>query len=169
MSSGGEEVATDLNADGKQAQKKKKMAPSSFSAGDLVWAKVSGFKFWAGKVVDAAKEQFLPELLKVPPKENCTLVRFFGTYDYHWAYPSSVMSYEAGMKKRLHSKSRGRSFMLAVKEAKEFHELNTLPEGFLKPTPGTVTRDDKRVAEHQKEVFTMNCFLLDELLARAFA
>lgn len=50
MSSGGEEVATDLNADGKQAQKKKKTAPSLFSPGDLVWAKVSGFKFWAGKV-----------------------------------------------------------------------------------------------------------------------
>ena len=50
MSSGGEELATDLNGDGKQAQKKKKLAPSSFSAGDLVWAKVSGFKFWAGKV-----------------------------------------------------------------------------------------------------------------------
>ena len=101
MSSGGEEPAKDLNADGKQAQKKKKMAPSSYSAGDLVWAKVSGFKFWAGKVytyhsynvfavianlytyqvVDATKEQFLPEQLKEPPKENCTLVRFFGTYD----------------------------------------------------------------------------------------
>lgn len=50
MSSGGEELATDLNADGKRAQKKKKAAPSLFSAGDLVWAKVSGFKFWAGKV-----------------------------------------------------------------------------------------------------------------------
>ena len=50
MSSGGEELAKDLNADGKQAQKKKKTGASSFSAGDLVWAKVSGFKFWAGKV-----------------------------------------------------------------------------------------------------------------------
>ena len=101
MSSAGEELAMDLNANGKQAQKKKKMGPSLFSAGDLVWAKVSGFKFWAGKVhiyhlnkvfgvianlytyqvVDATKEQFLPEHLKEPPKENCTLVRFFGTYD----------------------------------------------------------------------------------------
>jgi len=81
------------------------------------------------------------------------------------------MSYDAGMKKRLHSKSRGRSFMvncyhfsalclinsfslqLAVKEAKEFHELNTLPEGFLKPMPGTVSRDDKRVADQRKQVF----------------
>lgn len=42
---------------------------------------------------------------------------------------------------------------LAVKEAKEYHELNTLPEGFLKPMPGTVTRDDKRVADQRKEVF----------------
>lgn len=50
MSSGGEGLAIDSNADGKQAQKKKKVAPSLFSAGDLVWAKVSGFKFWAGKV-----------------------------------------------------------------------------------------------------------------------
>ena len=33
------------------------------------------------QVVDATKEQFLPEHLKEPPKENCTLVRFFGTYD----------------------------------------------------------------------------------------
>ena len=100
MSSGNEELAKDLNSDEKQAQKKKKMAPS-YSAGDLVWAKVSGFKFWAGKVhtyhsyeafavianlctyqvVDATKEQFLPEQLKEPPKKNCTLVRFFGTYD----------------------------------------------------------------------------------------
>ena len=40
-----------------------------------------------------------------------------------------------------------------MKEAKEFHELNTLPEGFLKPTPGTGGRDDKRVAEHRQEVF----------------
>ena len=51
MSSGGEELASDMNANGKQTQKKKKTAPSSVSAGDLVWAKVSGFKFWAGKVI----------------------------------------------------------------------------------------------------------------------
>ena len=47
---------------------------------------------------------------------------------------------------------------LAVKEAKEYHELNTLPEGFLKPMPGTVTRDDKRVADQRKEVFMMHRF-----------
>lgn len=48
---------------------------------------------------------------------------------------------------------------LAVKEAKEYHELNTLPEGFLKPMPGTITRDDKRVADQRKEVFMMHyCF-----------
>ena len=52
---------------------------------------------------------------------------------------------------------------VAVKEAKEYHELNTLPEGFLKPTPGTVTRDDKRVADQRKEVFTMYCFLANVL------
>ena len=51
---------------------------------------------------------------------------------------------------------------LAVKEAKEFHELNTLPEGFLKPMPGTVTREEKRVADQRKEVFIIYCiaFLL---------
>ena len=57
-----------------------------------------------------------------------------------------------------------------MKEAKEFHELNTLPEGFLKPTPGTVGREDKRVAERRKEVFVICCFLLDEsVLRRAIA
>lgn len=53
-----------------------------------------------------------------------------------------------------------------MKEAKEFHELNTLPEGFLKPTPGTVGREDKRVAERRKEVFIIRCFLLNESVLR---
>ena len=59
---------------------------------------------------------------------------------------------------------------LAVKEAKEYHELNTLPEGFLKPMPGAVTRDDKRVADQRKEVFMMHHFSSKLIkTAKAFA
>ena len=50
MSTGSDgQLAIDLNASGKQAPKKKP-EKSTFSAGDIVWAKVSGFKFWAARV-----------------------------------------------------------------------------------------------------------------------
>ena len=42
-------MAIDLNASGKPAPKKKP-EKLTFSAGDIVWAKVSGFKFWAARV-----------------------------------------------------------------------------------------------------------------------
>ena len=50
MSTGSDgQLAIDLNASGKPAPKKKP-EKLTFSAGDIVWAKVSGFKFWAARV-----------------------------------------------------------------------------------------------------------------------
>lgn len=102
-----------------------------FQTGKLVWAKLSGFRFWPGLVVDIENDANLPSRLKTPYREGWQLIHFFGTYDYAWVPPKScIVSWESGNKKNYANKCKSKFFQLALTEAGGFIEKGELPKGF---------------------------------------
>ncbi|KAI6660889.1 Oxidoreductase GLYR1 [Oopsacas minuta] len=83
---------------------------TDLSRGQLVWAKVSGFRFWPGLLVDVSSATNLPSKLRTPYREGWLLVHFFGTYDYAWVPPKSCI--------------------LGLSEAKRYENEGTTPAGF---------------------------------------
>lgn len=102
-----------------------------FQPNQLVWAKVSGFRFWPGLIVDTETNISVPELLKIPYKEGWVLVHFFGTYDFAWVAPKScIVLFSEGLKKGLPAKCKGKAFKIAVAESKMYANEGVKPEGF---------------------------------------
>lgn len=102
-----------------------------FSRGQLVWAKVSGFRFWPGLIVDAKSAMSLPSKLRTPYREGWLLVHFFGTYDYAWVPPKScIVSWYLGNKKGYMNKCKSKFFQLGLSEANHFQTDGTMPLGF---------------------------------------
>ena len=104
---------------------------TDLSRGQLVWAKVSGFRFWPGLIVDADSATNLPSKLRTPFREGWLLIHFFGTYDYAWVPPKScVVSWYLGNKKGYINKCKSKFFQLAVSEGNRFKTDGTKPAGF---------------------------------------
>ena len=102
-----------------------------FSRGQLVWAKVSGFRFWPGLIVDAKSATSLPSKLRTPYREGWLLIHFFGTYDYAWVPPKScIVSWYLGNKKGYGNKCKSKFFQLGLSEANRFETDSTMPVGF---------------------------------------
>lgn len=119
-------------------------AGNSVKPGDVVWAKVMGFKFWPAKIFDAVNDDVVPGWLKLPPKPAYMLVRFFGTYDMQWVSPNSIETYDKGLTKRFHSKSRSKVFQKAVKEVFAYKEDSVMPEGLtLRPPDPPIFSGDE--------------------------
>ena len=104
---------------------------TDISREQLVWAKVSGFRFWPGLIVDATCATNLPSKLRTPFREGWLLIHFFGTYDYAWVPPKScIVSWYLGNKKGYMNKCKSKFFQLAVSEANRFKTEGSEPAGF---------------------------------------
>lgn len=137
----------------------------SFKAGDVVWAKVMGFNFWPAKIFDAEDDAVVPVWLKMPPKPAYLLVRFFGTYDMQWVSPSSIETYDRGLGKKFHSKSRSKIFQKAVKEVFAYMKDFVMPDGLTvkPPDPPMVSGEENEgIATNKKapassSVYVVRC------------
>ena len=131
-SSSNEAIAT-LEKESPSARSLRRTASRStgLSSGQMVWAKVSGFRFWPGLIVDAGSATNLPSKLRTPFREGWLLIHFFGTYDYAWVPPKScVVSWYLGNKKGYMNKCKSKFFQLALSEANRFKTEGTKPAGF---------------------------------------
>ncbi|SCZ89353.1 BZ3500_MvSof-1268-A1-R1_Chr9g10378 [Microbotryum saponariae] len=73
---------------------KKGAAPSvdkSYTAGDIVLAKIKGYPSWPGQITDG-KDAPVNVRSQQPPKSKTYLVRFFPTGDYAWTAPRDISS-----------------------------------------------------------------------------
>ena len=128
LASPSKEPATPLTS---RSRRSAGINPDGFSRGQLVWAKVSGFRFWPGLVVDANSATSLPSKLRTPFREGWLLIHFFGTYDYAWVPPKScIVSWYLGNKKGYMNKCKSKFFQLGLTEANCFETDGTMPMGF---------------------------------------
>lgn len=85
----------------------------SLQIGDLVWAKMTGYPFWPGKVVNPQK------LIKKPGKKMMYFVRFYGTGDHAWTKPEYTHKYSEDTLEKYISGSKRSNFLDAVEQIAE--------------------------------------------------
>lgn len=87
-----------------------------FKKGDTVWAKMRGFPYWPGVVVDS--------LDKMEVRNSAAVcVYFFGSKNYGFLKMQNLKDYKSHRNKLKKSYKR-KSFQVAVKEIEDFIEQN---------------------------------------------
>jgi len=78
-----------------------------------VWAKMTGYPFWPGKVVNPQKQ------IKKPGKKMMYFVRFYGTGDHAWTKPEYTHKYSEDTLDKYISGSKRSNFLDAVEQIAE--------------------------------------------------
>nr|CAB3249652.1 glyoxylate/succinic semialdehyde reductase 1 [Phallusia mammillata] len=82
---------------------------ANFQVGDFVWAKMTGYPYWPGKVAEPDKD------VKKPSKKvEMFFIRFYGTGDYAWTKADLVHDYAEQKQKYAIGKAKG--FLEAVRQ-----------------------------------------------------
>ncbi|XP_041461180.1 putative oxidoreductase GLYR1 isoform X3 [Lytechinus variegatus] len=92
---------------------KKEKDAKSFDLGDLVWAKMSSFPAWPGRIVKPWKN-----VKKPAGKKAVRFVFFFGTEDHAWVKEESLKHYEEN-KATLSKAGKGAKFTKAIDAIEE--------------------------------------------------
>ena len=67
---------------------------ANFKIGELVWAKMTGYPYWPGKIVEP------DEQVKKPSKKTeMFFIQFYGTGDYAWTKADLIHKYEENKEK----------------------------------------------------------------------
>uniref|UniRef100_H2YMC7 PWWP domain-containing protein n=1 Tax=Ciona savignyi TaxID=51511 RepID=H2YMC7_CIOSA len=86
------------------------MEQSNLKIGDFVWAKMTGYPYWPGKIVEPDKD------VKKPNKKfEMFFVRFYGTGDYAWTKADLIHKFNENREKYT-SGSKRVIFVDAVKK-----------------------------------------------------
>lgn len=89
---------------------------SALQVGDFVWAKMTGYPYWPGKIVEENKDVKKPK-----GKSEMHYVRFYGTGDHAWTKVELIKQYEEN-KDTLSIANKRPNFLDAVKEVEHAYE-----------------------------------------------
>ncbi|KAL5082746.1 hypothetical protein RYX36_011167 [Vicia faba] len=97
-----------------------------FEAGDIIWAKLTGYAMWPAVVLDESLASSCKGL-KTFIGGRSVPVQFFGTHDFARVRLQQVKSFLNGLLTDLHSKCKKQSFIDGLEEAKRYLSAQKLP------------------------------------------